>query len=138
MAYSDYSERRGSMGRRTQEYGYGLDDIQRASERLGREQATNMFRTNQQVKKAARALPGAFNRRGMLDSGQFRRGKEIAAGEAEMGRYGVEASAEAARRQLDKQRNLLEENMYGGLIDDQIANAMRRFAVSQTLQGIVP
>jgi hypothetical protein len=39
---------------------------------------------------------------------------------------------------LDKQRNLLEENLYGGLIDDQIANAMRRFAVSQTLQGLTP
>jgi hypothetical protein len=138
MAYSDYSERRGSMGRRTQEYGYGLDDIQRASERLSREQTTNMFRTNQQIKKAARALPGAFNRRGMLDSGQFRRGREVAAAEAEMGRYGVQASAEAARRQLDKQRNLLEENLYGGLVDDQIANAMRRFAVAQTLQGVVP
>jgi hypothetical protein len=138
MAYSDYSERRGSMGRRTQEYGYGLDDIQRASERLSREQTTNMFRTNQQIKKVARALPGAFNRRGMLDSGQFRRGREVAAAEAEMGRYGVQASAEAARRQLDKQRNLLEENLYGGLVDDQIANAMRRFAVAQTLQGVVP
>ena len=62
----------------------------------------------------------------------------MAAGEAEIGRYGVEASAETARRQLDKQRNLLEENMYGGLADDQIANAMRRFAVAQTLQGLVP
>ena len=138
MAYSSYAERKGSMGRRTQEYGYGLDDIQRASERLGREQTMGMFRTNQKVKEAARTLPGAFNRRGMLDSGQFRRGREMAAGEAEMGRYGVEASAETARRQLDKQRNLLEENMYGGLADDQIANAMRRFAVAQTLQGLVP
>jgi hypothetical protein len=138
MAYSGYTERKGSMGRRTQEYGYGLDDIQRASDRLGREQSMNMFRTNQQIKKAARELPGSFNRRGMLDSGQFRRGREMAAGQAELGRYGVESSSEAARRQLDKQRGLLEENLYGGLMDDQIANAMRRFAISQTLQGLVP
>ena len=138
MAYSGYAERSGSVGRRTQEYGYGMDDIQRASDRLGRDQSMNAFRANQQIKKTARALPGSFNRRGMLDSGQFRRGREIAAGEAELSRSGVESSAEAARRQLDKQRNLLEENLYGGLIDDQIANAMRRFAVSQTLQGLVP
>jgi len=33
---------------------------------------------------------------------------------------------------------LLEENLYGGMVDDQIANAMRRFAIAQTLQGLVP
>ena len=137
MAYSGYTERKGSMGRRTQEYGYGMDDIQRASERLGRDQAMNTFRTNQQIKNAARALPGQFNRRGMLDSGLFRRGREIAAGEAELALSGVESSAEQARRQLDKQRAILDENLYGGLVDDQIANAMRRFAISQTLQGLL-
>ena len=138
MAFPTYTERRGTSGRRSQEYGYGLDDIQRASDRLGREHATQMFKTNQQIRQTARALPGAFNRRGMLDSGQFRRGREMAAGEAEMGRFGVESRTEAARRQLDKQRNLLEENLYGGMVDDQIANAMRRFAIAQTLQGLVP
>ena len=137
MAYSGYTERKGSMGRRTQEYGYGMDDIQRASERLGRDQAMNTFRTNQQIKNAARTLPGQFNRRGMLDSGLFRRGREIAAGEAELALTGVESSAEQARRQLDKQRAILDENLYGGLVDDQIANAMRRFAISQTLHGLL-
>ena len=137
MAYSGYTERKGSMGRRTQEYGYGMDDIQRASERLGRDQAMNTFRTNQQIKNAARTLPGQFNRRGMLDSGLFRRGREIAAGEAELALTGVESSAEQARRQLDKQRAILDENLYGGLVDDQIANAMRRFAISQTLQVLL-
>ena len=137
MAYSGYTERKGSMGRRTQEYGYGMDDIQRASERLGRDQAMNTFRTNQQIKNAARTLPGQFNRRGMLDSGLFRRGREIAAGEAEVALTGVDSSAEQARRQLDKQRAILDENLYGGLVDDQIANAMRRFAISQTLQGLL-
>ena len=134
MAYSGYTERKGSMGRRTQEYGYGMDDIQRASERLGRDQAMNTFRTNQQIKNAARTLPGQFNRRGMLDSGLFRRGREIAAGEAELALTGVESSAEQARRQLDKQRAILDENLYGGLVADQISNAMSRFAISQTLQ----
>ena len=73
----------------------------------------------------------------MLDSGLFRRGREIAAGEAELALTGVESSAEQARRQLDKQRAILDENLYGGLVDDQIANAMRRFAISQTLQGLL-
>jgi hypothetical protein len=37
---------------------------------------------------------------------------------------------------LDQQRNLLEEQLYGSVIEDQIANALRRFAVAQTVGGL--
>ena len=136
MAFAGYGDRASSMGTQTREYGYGLSDIQRAKERIGRSDAMNQFNVEQQVGRAARTLPGAFNRRGMIDSGQFRRAQEIQAGEAELARFGVAAQTEEARRQLDPQRHLLEEQLYGSMIDDQIANALRRFAIAQTVGGL--
>jgi len=126
-----------ALGTQTREYGYGLSDIQRAKERIGRSDAMNKFNVEQQAGRAARTLPGAFNRRGMIDSGQFRRAQEIQAGETELARFGAAAQGEEARRQLDQQRNLLEEQLYGSMIEDQIANALRRFAVAQTVGGLV-
>ncbi len=137
MAFAGYGDRVNSTGVRTQEYGYGLDDIQRASERLGRSQALNNFQANQQIKNTARSLPGSFNRRGMIDSGQMQRAREVAQGNAQLARYGVAAQGEEARRQLDQQRLLLEEGLYGGMMDDEVANALRRFAIAQTVQGLV-
>ena len=43
MAYAGYGDRASSLGRQTREYGYGLSDIQRASERIGRSDAMNQF-----------------------------------------------------------------------------------------------
>ena len=137
MAFAGYGDRVNSTGVRTQEYGYGLDDIQRASERLGRSQALNNFQANQQIKSTARSLPGSFNRRGMIDSGQMQRAREVAQGNAQLAKYGVAAQGEEARRQLDEQRLLLDDGLYGGMMDDQVANALRRFAISQTVQGLV-
>lgn len=137
MAFAGYGDRVNSTGVRTQEYGYGLDDIQRASERLGRSQALNNFQANQQIKNTARSLPGSFNRRGMIDSGQMQRAREVAQGNAQLAKYGVAAQGEEARRQLDEQRLLLDDGLYGGMMDDQVANALRRFAIAQTVQGLV-
>ena len=137
MAFAGYGDRASSLGTQTREYGYGLSDIQRAKERIGRSDAMNQFNVEQQAGRAARTLPGAFNRRGMIDSGQFRRAREIQAGETELARFGVAAQTEEARRQLDQQRNLLEEQLYGGLEEDAIANALRRFTLAQALQGLV-
>jgi|TARA_R110000824_G_scaffold28568_10_gene95840 hypothetical protein len=136
MAFAGYGDRASSLGTQTREYGYGLSDIQRAKERIGRSDAMNQFNVEQQAGRAARTLPGAFNRRGMIDSGQFRRAQEIQAGETELARFGAAAQGEEARRQLDQQRNLLEEQLYGSMIEDQIANALRRFAVAQTVGGL--
>jgi|TARA_R110000796_G_C14324449_1_gene408276 hypothetical protein len=137
MAFAGYGDRVNSTGVRTQEYGYGLDDIQRASERLGRSQALNNFQANQQIKNTARSLPGSFNRRGMIDSGQMQRAREVAQGNAQLAKYGVAAQGEEAQRQLDEQRLLLDDGLYGGMMDDQVANALRRFAIAQTVQGLV-
>ena len=138
MAYVSPATTR-SMGltRRTIDYGYGLSDIQEARENLMRSSAIGSYQNRKQFADLGRALPGGFNRRGMLDSGLFRRGKERLAGQQELATYGLTGQIEEARRQLDKQRSLLEEQFQQGVQQDEIANALRRFGVAQTIQGLV-
>ena len=138
MAYVSPATTR-SMGltRRTIDYGYGLSDIQEARENLMRSSAIGSYQNRKQFTDLRRALPGGFNRRGMLDSGLFRRGKEHLAGQQELATYGLTGQIEEARRQLDKQRSLLEEQFQQGVQQDEIANALRRFGVAQTIQGLV-
>ena len=138
MAYVSPATTR-SMGltRRTIDYGYGLSDIQEARENLMRSSAIGSYQNRKQFTDLRRALPGGFNRRGMLDSGLFRRGKERLAGQQELATYGLTGQIEEARRQLDKQRSLLEEQFQQGVQQDEIAAALRRFGVAQTIQGLV-
>ena len=137
MAYPTYESRAAGIDTRTVEYGYGMDDIQRASERLDRSSTLQKFNLGKQFQETLRALPGAFNRRGMLDSGQYQRGQERAMGQQELARLGLLTTEEAARAQLDRQRNLLDEQLYGGLESDAIANALRRFTLTRSLQGLI-
>jgi len=137
MAYGDFTARAGGIGKRVTNYGYGFDDISRAREGLQRQNAFGKFNVNKQAQNAARALGGQFNRRGMVDSGLHRRGAERGAAKAELARYGVAAQSEEAGRQLDRQRQQIEEQFYGGTMSDQIANALRRFGVVQSMQGVI-
>ena len=135
MAYSTGNQ--ANYGQRIQEYGYGLDDIERARNRVNRQDVLGQFNINKKYQNIAREQGGQFNRRGMLDSGQFRRAKEISAGEQEMERFGLAGRTQEAQRQLDRQRFMLEENLSGGLQQDAIANALRRFVMNQSLQGLI-
>ena len=137
MAYGDYSAQAGNIGRRVTDYGYGFDDIQRAREGLERQNVLNKFQLEKKVQDASRALGGTFNRRGMVDSGLHRRGVERGAAQAELARFGIAAQSEEAGRQLDRQRQQIEEQFYTGNMSDQIANALRRFGIAQTLQGVI-
>ena len=138
MAYvSPATQRTMGLTKRTVDYGYGLSDIQEARENLMRQSAVGTYANRKQFRDLKRALPGGFNQRGMLDSGLFRRGKERLAGQQELATYGLTGQIEEARRQLDKQRNLLEEQFQQGVQQDEIANALRRFGVAQTIQGLV-
>jgi GAF domain-containing protein len=137
MAYGDNAARASGIGRRVTDYGYGFDDIQRAREATGRSSALNRFNVSKQFQDAARSLGGKFNQRGMVDSGLHARGRERLAGQAELARYGIAAQSEEAGRQLDRQRQQIEEQFYGGTMSDQIADALRRFGVVSTLGGIV-
>ena len=136
MAYPTYQARAEGIDTRTVEYGYGMDDIQRANEQLNRSSALEGFQLSQQFKDTLRRIPGAFNQRGMLDSGQHKRANERAYAAQQMAQMGSLTSQEEARLQLDRQRSMLEENLYGGLESDAIANAMRRFTLAQALQGM--
>jgi len=136
MAYPTYQSRAEGIDTRTVEYGYGIDDIQRASERLDRSSALEGFRLDQSFRDTLRRLPGMFNQRGMLDSGQHKRARERAYGQQQMAMMGALTAEEEARLQLDRQRSMLEENLYGGLESDAIANAVRRMTLAKALQGM--
>ena len=138
MAYvSPATQRTMGLTKRTVDYGYGLSDIQEARENLMRQSAVGTYANRKQFRDLKRALPGGFNQRGMLDSGLFQRGRERLAGQQELATYGLTGQIEEARRQLDKQRNLLEEQFQQGIQQDEIADALRRFGVAQTIQGLV-
>ena len=137
MAYGDATARASGIGKRVTDYGYGFDDISRAREGLQRQNVFGKYQAKKQAQNAARALGGTFNRRGMADSGLHRRGRERGAAQAELAQYGLAAQSEEAGRQLDRQRQQIEEQFYGGTMSDQIANALRRFGVTQSLQGVL-
>ena len=51
--------------------------------------------------------------------------------------FGLQGQRQEAERQLDRQRFMLEEALSGGLQGDAIADALRRFGVAQSLQGLI-
>tara|TARA_R100000458_G_C8174737_1_gene173929 strand:+ start:263 stop:670 length:408 start_codon:yes stop_codon:yes gene_type:complete len=126
-----------NYGQRVQTYGYGLDDIARARDRNARSTAVDSYQIGKKFQNLQRSDLGQMNRRGMLDSGVARRQREIRAGEEELERFGLAGRAQEASSQLDRQRFRLEEELATGLQQDQIANALRRFVMAQSLQGLI-
>ena len=91
-------------------FGDGFGDLQRKmaryqflEEKYGREGARYMTDLERSYKKGLRALPGTYNRRGMLDSGQFDRGGT----ELFADYYGDDYGA------LPRYLSTLGENLYG-------------------------
>tara|TARA_Y100000401_G_scaffold116128_1_gene121211 strand:+ start:580 stop:987 length:408 start_codon:yes stop_codon:yes gene_type:complete len=126
-----------NYGQRVQTYGYGLDDIARARDRVNRNEVMQNYQTSKKFDNLAKSDLAQMNQRGMLDSGVARKRREQRAGEQEFERFGLAGQTQEARRQLDRQRFMLEENLAGGLQQDAIANALRRFVMNQSLQGLV-
>ena len=126
-----------NLNKRVVDYGYGLSDIQSARERIGRQDTLGRFNLKKRFQDVARALPGSFNRRGMVDSGLKQRGIERMEGQKEMSFYNLESQTAEANQQLDRQRKLLEESLYGGISSDEVAAALRRFGLASTIQGLV-
>ena len=126
-----------NYGQRVQTYGYGLDDIARARDRVNRNDVMQNYQTSKKFDNLAKSDLAQMNQRGMLDSGVARKRREQRAGEQEFERFGLAGQTQEARRQLDRQRFMLEENLAGGLQQDAIANALRRFVMNQSLQGLV-
>jgi hypothetical protein len=126
-----------NYGQRVQTYGYGLDDIARARNRTNRSDVLQNYQTSKKFDNLAKSDLGQMNQRGMLDSGVARKRREQRASEQEFERFGLAGQTQEAQRQLDRQRFMLEENLAGGLQQDAIANALRRFVMNQSLQGLV-
>tara|TARA_R110002050_G_scaffold44277_1_gene105591 strand:+ start:39 stop:452 length:414 start_codon:yes stop_codon:yes gene_type:complete len=137
MAYGTGADRSAVTSSRTVQYGYGLDDIQRASDNLQRNNTLSRFNLGKKFQANRRSLPGNFNQRGMIDSGQRRRAEEMVAAEELMQRYSLAAQTSEAEEQLARQRVMLEEQLFGGLMDDETGDALRRFGVAQTIQGLI-
>ena len=121
-----------NYGQRVQTYGYGLDDIARARDRVNRNEVMQNYQTSKKFDNLAKSDLAQMNQRGMLDSGVARKRREQRAGEQEFERFGLAGQTQEARRQF-----MLEENLAGGLQQDAIANALRRFVMNQSLQGLV-
>lgn len=134
MAYGTGTE---EIGRRVTDYGYGLDDIQRARDRLGQQSALNQFQLDRKFTDMGTAQTAQMNQRGMLDSGVRRKAQERMAGDKMLEQFGLQGQRQEAERQLDRQRFMLEEALSGGLQSDAIADALRRFGVAQSLQGLI-
>tara|TARA_R100000458_G_C8099542_1_gene126789 strand:- start:96 stop:500 length:405 start_codon:yes stop_codon:yes gene_type:complete len=132
-----YGTGTGEIGRRVTDYGYGLDDIQRARDRLGQQSAINQFQLDRKFKDMGTAQTAQMNQRGMLDSGVRRKAQERMAGDKIFEQFGLQGQRQEAERQLDRQRFMLEEALSGGLQSDAIADALRRFGVAQSLQGLI-
>tara|TARA_R100000005_G_scaffold96731_1_gene86949 strand:+ start:10164 stop:10571 length:408 start_codon:yes stop_codon:yes gene_type:complete len=126
-----------NYGQRVQTYGYGLDDIARARDRVNRDEVMQNYQTSKKFDNLAKSDLAQMNQRGMLDSGVARKRREQRAAEQEFERFGLAGQTQEARRQLDRQRFMLEENLAGGLQQDAIANALRRFVMNQSLQGLI-
>ena len=134
MAYGTGTE---EIGRRVTDYGYGLDDIQRARDRLGQQSALNQFQLDRKFTDMGTAQTAQMNQRGMLDSGVRRKAQERMAGDKMLEQFGLQGQRQEAERQLDRQRFMLEEALSGGVQSDAIADALRRFGVAQSLQGLI-
>ena len=137
MAYGAGAEADRQTTSRAVTYGYGLDDIQRARDDVGRGSALNRFSLTKKFQNLRRSLPGGFNQRGMIDSGLHKRAKEKLAAQRLMEQYGLAAQTAEAQAQLDRQSFMLEDQFYGGVIDDEAAAALRRFSAAQTIQGLM-
>ena len=74
---------------------------------------------------------------GMIDFGLHKRAKEKLSAQRLMEQYGLAAQTAEAQAQLDRQRFMLEDQFYGGVVDDQATAALRRFSTAQTIQGLM-
>ena len=137
MAYGAGAEADRQQTSRSVTYAYGLDDIQRAQENLERTDVFGRFNLTNKFRDMRRSMPGQFNKRGMIDSGLRRRGRERLEAQQQLEQYGLMAQTMEAESQLARQRSLLEDQFAGGLMDDATADALRRFGVAQTIQGLV-
>lgn len=117
--------------------GYGLSDIASARQGLERQSALQRFNLNRQFKDLSKQQRGQMNQRGMIDSGVERKASERLAGDKQLSSWNLESNIMEAQAQLDRQQAMLEDQFSAGGMNEAIADAMRRFGIAQTMQGLV-
>jgi len=137
MSLGDFLTDAKNRSAAVQAYGYGLNDIQSARDDLNRSETMGQYNMGQKFDQAWRKLHASFNRRGMINSGI----RNQAAGRLGANQL-MEQTAQALalsdkRAGLDRKRLALEEAFSAYQGDDAIADALRRLAVSQSLQGLI-
>ena len=109
-------------------YGYGMSDITSARQAHKRQNALQRFNLNRRFDDMAKSQRGTMNQRGMIDSGVAR--------DKQLESWNIEAQQMEAQAQLDRQQAILEDQFGGAGMDQAIADAMRRFGVAQSIQGL--
>ena len=124
-------------GSKVTNLGYGLNDITLARQNLGRQSALQRFNLNRQFKDLSSQQRGQMNQRGMIDSGVAKKASERLAGDKELQSFNLESNVMEAQAQLDRQQLMLEEEYASTGMNSAIADALRRFGIAQTMQGLV-
>lgn len=125
-----------NAGTRVTTYGYGLNDITMARDSVTRQGALARFNLDRDFKDMSTKTRGQMNQRGMIDSGVAKKASERLAGDKQLQSWNLEGQIMEAQAQLDRQRSTIENEFSGGRMDDAIADALRRFGIAGTLQGL--
>ena len=99
--------------------GYQQSDVQR-------DRAMSMDDLARQFVDQRRGIPGQFNRRGMLDSGQFQRGMGRSFADELRRRGRLEMAAQQALNSLAQRRVAAEQQYAAGRLQDALAAAAAR------------
>jgi len=113
-----------------------MSDITSARQAHKRQNALQRFNLNRRFDDMAKSQRGNMNQRGMIDSGVAKKAAERLAGDKQLESWNVEGQQMEAQAQLDRQQALLEDQFGGAGMDQAIADAMRRFGVAQSIQGL--
>ena len=117
-------------------YGYSMSDITSARQAHKRQNALQRFNLNRRFDYMAKSQRGNMNQRGMIDSGVAKKAAERLAGDKQLESWNIEAQQMEAQAQLDSQTAILEDQFGGAGMDQAINDAMRRFGVAQSIQGL--
>lgn len=135
----------GTYGQSGAGYGFGsantadlvrnLAGIQFQRESLGQQRGYADIATQRGVADQRRAIPGAFNRRGMLDSGQYQRGMRRSYEEELLNQALMEQSMSAQLGALGQQQIGVEGQYAYGAGAQALADAQRRILANQIRQA---
>jgi len=112
-----------------------LAGIQHTREGYGRQRAMGLDDMSRQFQAIRRRLPGQFNRRGMLDSGQFQRGLGSSYGDELRSAGRFELGHQQGLDQLAAQQWAAEQTYAQGRTGGALDKYARRAALAAQIRG---